>query len=228
MPIRNRTFALIYRLIALGVGIFTCVLLFSSGSSNGFQQLAYFGTESSLAAVIIIVLEVIFNLIDLIRHGNSGVAAYVYMPLTLGVLSLLLSDAVCYSIISPFLGGYSQGTPLLTTIFSHAVLPFMFFLDYLLFDEKGTVPWKNGIYWMAYPVFYFAFTMAAHYIFNSSYFPYKFLDAAKFVNRGGFLAGNDGWNGVVLSVGLLAVGLVGAGFLTIFLNNLLSGKYKKR
>lgn len=225
MPIRNRLISLIYRLITLGIGIFTVVLLFAS-ESNGIFALVYFGAESSLAAVVIILLNVIFNLIDLIRHGTKGVPASVYMPLTLGVLSFLLSDAICYSVASPFMGGYGLDSSLIATVFSHGVLPFLFLIDYLLFDEKGTVAWKHAIYWMSYPLFYFALTMAAHYIFDSTFFPYKFLNSEKFIARGGFVAGNNGWNGVILSVALLAVGFALCGFLAILLNNLLSGKYK--
>jgi hypothetical protein len=229
MPIRNRLISLLYRLVIFGIEIYTLILLFTSDYQPAFpaQSLAFFGTEALLLSTIITGLEIIFNSVDLSKHGVNGLSAYVWMPLTLGMVSFVMGDALCYAVTSPFFGGFGAGSDLLRSIMAHLVVPVLVFLDYLLFDEKGTVKWSHPIYWLFYPIFYFAFSMSSHFLFGTDFYPYPFLNNDQFLNRSDFLAGNNGWNGVFMTLALIGLLFIGMGFLLVFLNNLLSGKYKR-
>ena len=231
MLIRNRIISLIYRIVELGLGLYTLVLLFLADrtDANAFQSLVYFGNECMFITVIIVFLEVIFNAIDLARNGKDGVAAYVYMPLTLAVLAYLLSDALVYNISAPLLGGYATGEELFVVLLAHIVMPLVFLLDYLLFMEKGTVHLKHVLFSWCYPIVYFALIMSAHYIFQNNIYPYPFLNDKNFQNASDVvLSGNKGWNGVLMATASLLIGMLLLSFLFVFLNNLLAGKYKKR
>lgn len=231
MLIRNRIISLIYRIVELGLGLYTLVLLFlaNKAEANVFQSLVYFGNECIFITVAIVFLEVVFNSIDLIRQGKNGVAAYVYMPLTLAVLAYLLSDVLVYNVSASLLGGYVTGEELLGVILAHIVMPVVFLFDYLLFMEKGTVHFKHALFSWCYPIAYFALIMSAHYLFQNSIYPYPFLNDKNFQQAGDVvLSGNKGWNGTLIATASLLVGMLLFSFLLIFLNNLLAGKYKRR
>lgn len=230
MPIRNRLISLIYRIVVFGVAIYTLVLLFSFSYTETApaQSLAFFGTEALILASVITGLEIIFNSVDLAKHGVNGVSAYVWMPITLAMVSFVLGDALCYAVTTPFFGGFGVGSDLLRSVMSHIVMPILVLVDYLLFDEKGTVKWTHPVYWLFYPVFYFAFAISSHFLFETDYYPYPFLNNTQFLDKGDFMAANNGWNGVFLTLALLGLIFIAMGFLLVFLNNLLSGKYKRR
>lgn len=231
MLIRNRLIALLYRVgeLALAIYAFTILVTGSEISVGGPQSLLYFGTQCVLFTMVIVLLEVIFNSIDLAKNGINGIAAYVYMPATLAVLTFVLSNALIYNISAPFLKGYAYGgVSLLNIVLVYVILPVVFLFDYLLFLEKGTVRWRHALYWAIYPVFYFAFIMSAHYIFQDDLSPYPFLNNERYIDLGEVLIEEVGWNNrVIVSVSIL-VGIVGISFFIIFLNNLLALKYKRR
>ncbi len=233
MLIRNRLISLIYRIIELGLGIFSLIALVIADKteSSPIKSFAYFGAQCLLFTTVIVLLEVIFNAIDLARNGARGIAASVYMPLTLAVLTFLLVDALIYNIGAPFLGGYADGEALVSALCAHIFLPIVFFLDYLLFSEKGTVRWSHALYWMIYPLCYFLIVLSAHYFWNNTFYPYPFLNHERFINDPSspeFMSGNLGWNGVLIVLGSITVGFLLVSFLVIFLNNVFAGKYRKR
>lgn len=230
MLIRNRLIALLYRILELGLIVYALVILIlgDKTDTSGGQNLLYFGTECVLFTLVIVTLEVIFNAVDLAKNGSNGIAAYVYMPLTLAVLTFLLADALIYNISAPFLGGYASGEGLVNVILVHIILPIVFLFDYLLFLEKGTVYWRHALYWAIYPVFYFAIIMSAHYIFQDNFYPYPFLNNEKYQDSVEILSMNVGWNGVIIVLCSILLGFIAMSFLIIFINNVLALKYKRR
>lgn len=232
MLIRNRLISLIYRCIELGLGVFALIALVIADKTEAspIESFIYFGAQCLLFTVGIVLFEVIINAIDLAKHGMKGIAAYVYMPLTLSVLVFLTVDAVIYNIGAPFLGGYGEGEGLVSVILNHIIMPIVFLFDYLLFSEKGTVKWRHALYWMIYPLVYFAIIVSVHYFFNKNFYPYPFLNHERFIEASNpeILSGNYGWNGVIVILSSIIVGFLFASFLVIFLNNALAMKYKKR
>ncbi len=231
MAIRNRLFSLIYRIIELVLGVYVLVFLFLSDKTdaNVFQSFLYFSTEAMFLMVAIVFCEVICNFVDLLKNGKDGLAAGVYMPLTLMGLTMIISDCLVYNISSPFLGGYALGQELFSVLLAHIFMPIIFFLDYLLFDEKGTVKWKHVVIWLIYPLAYFTLIMVAHYIFKNNIYPYPFLNPnALATSSEEILSGNHGWNGSLIIISLMMLGFLILGSFMVFLNNLLAHKYKRR
>ena len=227
MVIRNRLASLLYRALEVAIAIYTLVATFASPLKD-IRPIAYFSTEADLFVCIIVVLAFIFNLIDLIRHGTKGIAAYVYMPFTFGSVVYLVGEAVGYWTLYPLVHGvpWADGMAL-ASILSHLVLPLVIFLGWLLFDEKGTIRWKHNLYIFVFPLFYVVYSELAHYIFQDNFFPYEIMKPSFYSGFSSFLSGNGGWNGsfTVMTGVLLAFLLISAG-LTL-LSNVLAGKYRR-
>lgn len=105
---------------------------------------------------------------------------------------------------------------------SYAFVMFAYaLLDWIFFDEKGTVKFTSAFYYAIYPLFYIIFNIFRPIIFGESPiyhdgypYPYQFLDPANGIQVSGTI------------ISLVAVVLVG--LLCILLNNVLSGKFKKK
>lgn len=73
------------------------------------------------------------------------------------------------------------GLPI-TTLLSHYIVPFMFILDWILFQPKGYFKWWHIAGWLAFPIIYFLSFITRCYCNPDSAFenvekyPYFFLD----------------------------------------------------
>jgi hypothetical protein len=87
----------------------------------------------------------------------------------------------------------------------HYVMPALCLLDWVFFLPKGSLSFRQVPYWLIFPLLYAAVTMLDGAV--SGYYPYPFLDAAKFGYRqiGVNIAALTGFF-VLVSVGLVAVG----------------------
>ncbi|MCI1244350.1 MAG: Pr6Pr family membrane protein [Bacilli bacterium] len=228
MVIRNRLASLIYRAFEVSLAIATLAIVFASPLKDE-RPFIYFSTEVSIFACIIMILAFIFNFVDLIRHGISGVAAYVYMPFTLASVVYLVGSTIGYWILFPMINGVFWANGMgLACLLTHAALPLAALLDWLLFAEKGTVKWRHGLYYLVYPLFYIVYSELAHFIFQDDFFPYELMRPTFYSASGSLMAGNGGWNGVVVAmVGFLA-GIAAVSFLAILINDILSGKFRRR
>lgn len=220
MVIRNRLLALLYRCAAFAVMVYTLVILLDR--NNVWLSLCYFTNQSNIILTVLFGLLIVFTAIDL-RHGIKGVPAGAFMPLSMAVLLYILVTGVVYNaVLVPFDGlGYS-----LPLIMAHIAAPILAILDWILFEEKGTVRWWHGFYWLVYPLFYCVFILLRPIIWpnalflssgGTSKYPYFFLNADQI-----------GWGMVFVWIGIMIVGFFALGELLILLNNLIAGKYRKR
>lgn len=231
MVIRNRVIAFIYRVCLFAFGGVSLYYLFSSAQNFNMAAWGFlsFGIETTLFAMGILLAEIIANGIGLAK-GSQGLAPGVWSPLFFSALVYVLSSSLANLISAPiFLQTIFQGSQLPVTLISHLFFPIAFYLDYLLFGEKGTVKWIHPVYWVVYPIFYFAFSLVAHYIWNYGWFPYPFLDYVTYATAltpGTEIA--EAWAHVWIT-GLVFLGsfLVFSYFI-VFLNNLFAGVYRPR
>ena len=212
---RNRLLSLIIRI--LGFVTLSTIYAFYLGSINDLFWLARYEIQAGFIYIIVLGFEIIFNLISL-RYGVLGYPGGVYMPLKLGVTLYVLLSTFLHMVI-PFSTLEGEKT-LIAGVYS--VLFFLFALaDWIFFDEKGTVKYHNAFWYLIYPMFYLIFNVFRPYIFGFSAiyrdgttFPYGYLNPEN----------NTAVVGIILSfLVILALGLI-----MIFINDLLSGKYKKR
>ncbi|MBP5092375.1 MAG: Pr6Pr family membrane protein [Bacilli bacterium] len=174
---------------------------------------------SALYTIIIFGFMIIFNAIDL-RHGNYGVPSSVFTPLGLTV--------VCFSLVTVF-GNLFYLAPLglfrvsINDLLIKFAIPLSAIVNWLLFEDKGTVKFTSIVLWAILPMLYVGIelirpnTWQPEPVFGTSRYPYPFMD----FDRNGVW---ETWLQLVASAAIF----VGICFLTVFFNNLIAGKYKKR
>ena len=219
MIIRNRLAALLFRSSAFVLSICMLVFHFHKAGSFAPHLYNYFYILSALYTIILFGLMIIFNAIDL-RHGLFGVPSSVFAPLGLTL--------VCFAFVN-IIGNLCYLLPLgMLDLSYHAIginfiIPAFAIANWLLFEEKGTVKFTSVVLWAILPMLYIGlelirpYTWATEPTFGNSKYPYPFMD----FNRNGVW---ETWG----QIGLATLAFFAISFLTIFLNNLIAGKYKKR
>ena len=219
MIIRNRLAALIFRSLAFALSIAVLLYHFHKAGDFAPHLYNYFYILSALYTIVIFGFMIIFNAIDL-RRGLFGIPSSVFAPLSLTL--------VCFSGAS-IVGNLCYLLPLGIMDFSISYLlvnftiPLFVIANWLLFEEKGTVKFTSIVLWMIIPMIYVGvelirpYTWAPDPIFDGSKYPYPFMDFDK----------NGVWEtwGQLIAAALVFVAI---SILTVFLNNLVAGKYKKR
>ena len=210
--IRNRLIALLGRITIL-VGLFV-VAYFYLLNGPAWAYLLQFETECAIIYMVILTFVIIFNAIDL-RRGIHGIAAGPVMPISLMIVSFCFISNIGYFVYTLPAGAAPSS---LDSIIFHAFFLALPVLEWLLFDIKGTVRWYSAFSAMIYPILYVIFCGFRSLIWpnavlpNGSMYPYPYLEPA----WGPFV----GW--AILTFLLV----YGVNVLFIFLNNLLSGKYR--
>lgn len=157
--------------------------------------------------------EVLFNGIDL-RRGVHGIAAGVYMPVALPITCFALEASLGY-----FVNGFLSNAFSTFEIVFYACLFVISWLDWMLFDEKGTVKLYNAFFSQIVPIFYgvFAYFRAiiwpGNYLNGGSLYPYLFLDPTS----------SWFWPGLAIAF----FSLLAFSTLIFFLNSVFSNKYSK-
>ena len=212
MVIRNRLIALAYRLIAFAGILITLIFVFRA-PIEAYVPLSYFGVLVALLVLALLFFEIVFNAVDL-RHGMNGIPAGASMRIALPIVCFS-SEASLGFLISSFFRG---APPALEIVFYSGLLVFPA-LDWILFDEKGTVPFYVAFTSQIVPIFYGIFSIFRAIIWPDSpllggaMYPYPFLDP----HSSWF------WPGcIIVFASFLAFSV-----LIVFLNNLLSSKYRK-
>jgi hypothetical protein len=105
--------------------------------------------------------------------------------------------ALVYNLL---LGRAPAAPQLIADTLLHDVMPPLYIIYWAIFVPKGLPRWIDPVYWLIYPIIYFAYILARGAIIGS--YPYSFLDA------GALGYPRLALNAVALFVGFLAAGLV--------------------
>ena len=212
MVFRNRLLAFFYRLCSLGAMI-ALLFFYFRNYPPAWRLLSYFSPLAALLYTALLFFETLFNGIDL-RRGLRGIPAGVYMPVSLSIVCFALEGAIGY-----FVGAILQNSFTAFEIVFHSFLFALPFLDWLLFDEKGTVRLYSAFFSQIVPIFYgiFSFFRAiiwpGNLLYGDSLYPYAFLDP------------ESPWFWPGLAIAFFSLVLFST--LIFFLNNVLSFKYRK-
>lgn len=212
MVIRNRVLSFAYRLLALGALVLLLIFYFRS-SIETYVAFSYFGVLVSLLLALLFFLETIFNGIDL-RRGMKGFPAGANMHFSLPIVCYSMEAAIGHFIMVSLHGSTSG----IETVFYIALflLPLG---DWLLFDEKGSVPFYVAFTSQIIPIFYGIFSVFRAIIWpnaplkDGAMYPYYFLNPYT----------SWFWPGCLIAFLCLLLFTM----LIIFLNNLLSFKYRR-
>ena len=214
MIVRNRIIALLFRLAAFAL-LLSSFHFYWGEFASFWTAMSCFDILMGLSLVITFGFVSIFNLIDL-RHGVHGVAAYPYMPAALPLFAFSVVAGVVYFSYSLPAGSAPYG--FFPSLF-HVLLILIPLVEWLFFDEKGTVRFSTGFTMMILPIFYYVFAYFRTLIwpnspvYGSNMYAYPCLD---------FTTPN-----IVLFSFIYFALLLGAVTLMVFLNNVFSGKYRR-
>ena len=213
MVLRNRLIALLIRIALLVLYSFP-VAAYMGEYSNPAVALATFSLQLMVILITMTGFEIVFNIIDLVRHGVHGVPAGPYMPIALPLnVFAIISGILYFSALLPS-GAAPAGT---YAIIFHVMVILGPLVDWVFLCEKGTVRFSNAFIAQLYPILYYIFGYFRTIIwddtpiYNGNMYAYPFLD---------YLGPN-----IVLNTVLFFALTLGASALAVFLNNVLAGRY---
>jgi hypothetical protein len=229
MVIRDRLIALIYRIVALIIGIATLAIQLNTNVPNNFWAgFGNYATIVTLFSSIIILSEIIANAIGM-REKRNTIAPGVVPFLFHGALALSVSLAVTHPFYCYFVGvDYMKADTLLYSLLSFIIFPLAILLDWILFGEKGTVKWSYGMFPLFVPIFYYLFSLMRKLLVSGSTYSTLVFDSNTFIMHKelpeAFSAGN-GWAGVFISIFVIFGIITFVDFTLILINNLLARRY---
>lgn len=180
---------------------------------NGAIALCTMSVEMAILGVTMVGFEIVFNLIDL-RNGIHGVAAGPYMPIALPIYAFCFISGVLYfTILLPAHAAPDNPVGILL----HVTLILGSLADWLLLDEKGTVPFHCVLSSQLYPILFHAFGFFRTVIWPEDPIYNNYMYALPFLN---YLGPNIFWYSVLFFAGTLLVPC-----LFVLFNNILAGKY---
>jgi hypothetical protein len=104
-----------------------------------------------------------------------------------------------------------QGWQLVIDDLLHVAVPVLYVLYWLIFIEKGTLKWKDGVAWIYLPLVYLIYSLIRGHF--TGWYPYPFLDAVKF-----------GYQKVFVNIGLMIIAFFVVGLLLIWVDHLMKKK----
>ena len=180
--IKNKAFALVYRVAALLfaiAGILSLLGVFS-GEWHG-TTLFFYTAQSNLLAVVMFAL-LIAGTIKGIR-GKSGDACYYPRFSMVVVIDILVTFFVYWILLAPTFEGMEQWTFFNLSV--HAITPLLCLIDYILFTRPRHLKYRDVYAVIIYPICYVVFATIAGFAGQTYYtgpdgapvrFPYFFFD----------------------------------------------------
>ena len=190
----NKTFALIFRIVALLIGIISITLQISSKSmyTDEFMinhMYAYFTIQTNVFSCLLffyLLAKTFYAYIKdkkfVIAKANETVELAVTFYITITML-------VFWLVLAPMSGLPSNAILLTATLFLHLFTPLITIIGTLLFMEHGKVKYKNIIIWFIYPVVYLISIVILAQVIDTPYYfinvngtkigllyPYPFID----------------------------------------------------
>lgn len=187
LVIKNRTFALIFRIFSAAIILFG--ILLSSGILVGRMQyrlLIYFTFQSNIWCLIFFVFLIIKTIKDIKNKGKAGLSNV--SPLIRGevMLSIILTHLIYHYLLAPrkfkMNPNFRSSTVYHTQdILVHYITPLLTVLDYIFFCEKNTFHALHPFFWLSLPFAYLVVVfIVAHFIpvipTKKSRYPYFFID----------------------------------------------------
>ncbi len=186
--IKNRIFALIFRLGSLIVVVFG--LLAHIGAFDGgikMRGFMYYTVQSNILAVALFTFLLIRTAVGLGKEGIKGSAGYFSRFEMVCVIDLQLTFWVYWFMLVPTVVKGSLGPSMwdFNNLAVHGIAPMLCLVDYFLFSQARHLKYMDVYRTLLYPLFYITFvTIAGNlgYVYYKDHdglavrFPYFFLD----------------------------------------------------
>jgi hypothetical protein len=203
-------------------GLLRLTGVFLPGGGMAWSAFVYYTTQSNVLCLIWMGVMAGVTVRDLVRSGPKGVSApwprlgaMVMMAITITMLIYLVILAP-----SAFVQGSDYRPFTLTDNLVHIITPCLVIADWFLFTPKGKLRLFDPVLWAIPPYLYLVFAFAWPFLGGSfsmgSRYPYPFMDVDV-----------NGVDGVVISLAVLTVALIGFGYLYVGADKLLSRAQRK-
>lgn len=185
------------------------VVAASLGLMSAEHRVAFFTTQSNIIVVAYFAI-VVFHML---RSGQvAAVAPRLRGGVTLWIVITGLISHVLLSNLANPLPGLIVADPAAaltnqSLFLLHYVVPAMVVIDWVAFDPRRAVRWRDGLWWLGYPVAYGAISIAraAWFPTVADRYPYPFLDPS----QGGWAEVAAGMVPVIVISAVLAAGVIG-------------------
>ena len=178
-----RPFRIAYRLLLI-LGSTLGVVLLIRETGNVTSSLSYFTTQSNILCVVLFGWLIVRDLLE--KEGEPA-----WLPLLKGqaTVGIVLPGIVFNVMLRPFIGdGGSYDPTSLKDFLVHVSTPALALADYLLFDRKGRFTRLQPLYWTAFPILYWIYTivyaaLGGTFWLNedaSTPYPYFFMDVSAY------------------------------------------------
>lgn len=224
MVIRNQILSLSYRVLLLASGIASlAVLVLDAGAASLWR----YESVLTLLSSVLVLIEIVVNCISL-KDGVRRMAAGVYPAITFLFLSLELGLMVghpLYTFLSdiPY---FEDGLGFAAIFLPLILFPILYFLDWLLFGEKGTVKPFHLISLSAFPLLYYLSSLLNHLIKGKeTKYATLVFDPRTFLNNSNLslvMKENEGWNGVAVACFSLLLIDIGCGLILLLTSRFLA------
>ncbi|MDR0831926.1 MAG: hypothetical protein LBM99_03395 [Bacillales bacterium] len=204
MYIKNRIFALVFRVIALILSIAGVIAISINGGVFSFKSWLFYTLMSNLVVVIYFIVVVFLTLKDLIKEGVEGSTSYFPKIAMILSVDILLTLLVFWILLAPTSFDMGSDFKLLSfaNISVHTITPILMIIDFLLLNKRRALKFSDIFLVMIFPYSYMALSFIlgfSGYVYMISngeniYFPYFFLDIY-----------NNGWMVLVYVLALTIV-----------------------
>jgi len=131
---------------------------------EGLPAIAYFTIQSNIL-VVLALLYFIFN---------PGSGRFRAIMRSCVLLYIMATGLIFHIVLVPALPEYFAEGLAFRHHITHTIAPLWFFLDWLVFDQRGQMLYTDARYWPVYPFFYWLFSIIqGNY---SGMYPYFFFD----------------------------------------------------
>ena len=224
--IKNRTTQLIYQTIyvTLGfVGVFASLGIFDDINTILWDFYVHFTNISNFLCLGVMIA----GLVQTVKKGRDSFVSAVPILKFIGMLGILLTFLVFNLMLAGAPDRDPQANWRIVSILFHVILPIMFVGDWFLFYERRQCKWYYPLASTAFPLGYMLFLLVQAIIlkFDSSIlipttstpliYPYFFVNLD-----------TQGVSGVLMWIGILAVGFAAMGFIFFGLDKI--GKRKSK
>jgi len=211
--------SIIYKLI--GASLVTYGIAINLiGSTNMLELMSYFTMISNLMTLVVLMLNALV-LLKMIRVNQHLLRKIKSATIVATVLMMLVYNFVLIPYLRVNLPTYQIYS--LKDIFIHYLSPIILLIDYLVFDEKGLLEYRDGFSFIYYLLIYVAYVivydlLGGRFIISGveSIYPYFFLN----IEQQGI------WLTLFISL-IIALVFIGFGLILVFVDHLLKRPIKK-
>lgn len=197
MRIASKTASLVYKVALAALG--TAALLAQAGVFSGTIDPSFFHMFTHISNIAVVAYLWCAGFVLAAGHVSAGTPWLAPVKHAL-MLAIMVTCLIAHFMLN---GGmvFVGGKFFWTMLVMHYVVPLGMVADWLLFDDKGTMTWKEPPAWTLFPLAYVALVFAAVLGFGASFGASGTGDAA--LDATGF--GNSRWPYPFLNIDALGV-----------------------